>query len=191
MSHIRPLSCGPVLLALWIGLMPAQAAADTTVMLDGVTFSDGGTASGYFDLNVYGYLDAAAITTTPGTSQAHVPLAGYTYGLAGSGVPAGPLPFDSIFSFGSTADAFVLVLTAQDAISLTGSGFVPLVPGSTGVTTLAGSYEACTENAAACGGPSYQDGRLLTAGALYVPEPAAFSILALAMMTLSLLRRGG
>jgi hypothetical protein len=90
-------------LSIW-GLAPAKA--DTIVTLEGVTFADGGTASGYFDLNSYGYLKSAAITTTPGTSiDGHV-LPGYTYTAAGGSVPNGPAPFDSVFYFNSTADAF-------------------------------------------------------------------------------------
>jgi hypothetical protein len=47
------------------------------VTLEGVDFADGGTASGYFLLNVYGYFDGGVITTTPGTSMGGSAMAGY------------------------------------------------------------------------------------------------------------------
>jgi hypothetical protein len=59
----------------------APARADTIVTLEGVTFADGGTASGYFDLNVYGYFEFADVATTPGASLDDVPMPGSSYGL--------------------------------------------------------------------------------------------------------------
>jgi hypothetical protein len=163
-----------------------SAKADTTVILEGVTFSDGGTASGYFTLNTYGYLDAADIITTPGTSSLGVSLPGFTYDLAGGGVPPGPAPFDSVFYFNSTVDDFSLILSAQNVVT---EGVDPLILGSGSGDTLAGSYEYCTENPTVCAGADYLDGRLVTTGFLYAPEPATLSLLGLGAVVVPLLRR--
>jgi hypothetical protein len=65
-----------ILLAALCFLTITQARADLVVTLVGVTFADGGTASGSFTLNVYGYIEASDIVTTPGTSITSEPLSG-------------------------------------------------------------------------------------------------------------------
>jgi hypothetical protein len=164
----------------------SPASADTIVTLEDVTFADGGTASGSFTLNVYGYVESADITTTPGTSMASAPLAGYTCTADGASVPSGPAPFDSVFYFNSTVDDFSLTLSAQNVVT---DGFDPLIPGSGSGDTLAGSFEYCTENPTVCGGVSYLDGRLITSGTLYPPEPATLSLLGLGAIVLPWVRR--
>jgi hypothetical protein len=105
-----------------------RANADTIVTLEGVTFADGATAAGYFVLNVDGYMESAEITTSAAISMAALPMAGYSYTAAGSTVPSGPGPFDTVFWFNSTIDDFSLVLTADYPVTAGGSD--PLVPGS-------------------------------------------------------------
>jgi hypothetical protein len=168
-------------------LAPCRANADTIVTLDGVTFADGSTASGYFVLNVDGYMETADITTSPGISMADVPLTGYSYTAAGSTVPSGPGPFDTMFWFNSTIDNISLVLTAD--FPVTNGGSDPLILGSGSGASLAGSFEYCTQNAVNCAGPAFQDGRLVTAGTLYAPEPAAISLLGAGIVLLPLMRR--
>ena len=168
---------------LMAGFSPARA--DIMVTLEkGVTFADGGTASGYFDLNVYGYMEAVDITTTPGTTMLGSPIAGFTYlgGLLNNSVP-----FDSGFYFNSTVGAFSLALTAENVVP--DGGFDPLILGSGSQATLAGSYENCQQNAITCGGPTYLDGRLVTAGTLYAPEPTTLSLLGMGGLLLLVMRR--
>jgi hypothetical protein len=188
MSRVQSFSRAALLLAglsIW-GLSPANA--DTTVTLEGVTFAGGGTASGFLMLNSYGYLEAVDITTTSGTSIDGQPLAGYTYTLGGSSVANGPAPFDSVFYFNSTADAFGLILIAD--FPVTEGGADPLIVGERTGGSLAVSNEYCTENLNACGGPVFDDGRLVTAGTLYAAEPATLSLLGLGAVVMPLVRRG-
>jgi hypothetical protein len=119
--------------------------------------------------------------------MAALPMAGYSYTAAGSTVPSGRGPFDTVFWFNSTIDDFSVVLTADYPVTAGGSD--PLVPGSGSGASLAGSFEYCTENATACAGPGFQDGRLVTAGTLYAPEPATFSLLGAGSVLLPLVRR--
>jgi hypothetical protein len=119
--------------------------------------------------------------------MAALPMAGYSYTAAGSTVPSGRGPFDTVFWFNSTIDDFSLVMTADYPVTAGGSD--PLVPGSGSGASLAGSFEYCTENATACAGPGFQDGRLVTAGTLYAPEPATFSLLGAGSVLLPLVRR--
>jgi hypothetical protein len=168
-------------------LAPCRANADTIVTLAGVTFADGSTASGYFALNVDGFMETADIMTSPGMSMAAVPMAGYSYTAAGSNVPSAPGPFDTMFWFTSTIDNISLVLTTD--FPVTNGGSDPLILGSGSGASLAGSFEYCTQNTVNCGGPGFQDGRLVTAGALYAPEPAAISLLGIGIVLLPIMRR--
>jgi hypothetical protein len=181
------LAISSLMLSSLMIVAPCRARADTIVTLEGVTFADGGTASGYFVLNVDGYMETADITTSAGTSMASVSLPGYNYTEAGSSVPSVPGPFDTMFAFGSTVDNMSLFLTADFAV--TNGGSDPLILGSGSDASLAGSFEYCTQNATNCAGPGFLDGRLVTAGTLYAPEPAAISLLGAGIVLLPLMRR--
>jgi len=187
MMPVRPFLWATALCVALSALGASRALADTTVTLQGVTFADGGTASGYFLLDVYGYFHGGEITTTPGTSLANQSLAGYTY-ISG-GVATSPVPFDTLFYFNSTLDDFSLALNVVNPLGPGYSGFDPLVPGSGSGNTLAGSIETCQQNAVNCGGPGYLDGRLVTAGELYAPEPASLGLFAIGAGLLSAIRR--
>jgi hypothetical protein len=186
-NRSRPATWAFALLACLSIVDVAAARADTTVTLQGVTFADGATASGYFLLNVYGYVDGAAITTTPGTSMGGISLPGYTY--TSGGVATAPTPFDTLFYFNSTVDAFSLALEVADPLVPGYSGFDSLVAGSGSGASLAGSIETCQENSQACGGPNYLDGRLVIAGTLYAPEPATLTLLGVGAGLLPIVRR--
>jgi hypothetical protein len=188
MLRVRPFVWATILLAGMSSGAFSPANADTIVTLEGVTFADGATASGYFVLNVDGYLESAEITTSPGTSIGDQSMAGYTYTVANSDIPNGPAPFDSVFYFNSTVDNIGLILIAD--FPVTDGGVDPLVVGEGSGGSLTVSNEYCTENAEACGGVGYDDGRLVTAGILYAPEPATLSLLGLGMAVVPLLRRG-
>ena len=139
--------------------------------LEDVTFADGGTASGSFERNVYGYLVSALITTIAAMSPGAGSLTGYTYTQANGSVPSGPATLDSVFYFTSTADNISLILIADAPV--TNGGSDPLVVGAGMPGSLAVSNEYCTEGAPACGtGISQLEGRLITGGTLYAPEPA-------------------
>ena len=61
------------------GFAPAAHAFPSRVTLQDVTFSDGGTASGFFTLNVSGFLtNPTSVTTTVGSV-----LPGTSYSLSG------------------------------------------------------------------------------------------------------------
>jgi hypothetical protein len=166
----------------------SRANADVVVTLEDVTFADGGTASGSFDLNVYGYLVSALITTTAGMSPGAGSLTGYTYTAANGEVPSGSAPFDSVFYFSSTADNISLILLADAPV--TDGGSDPLIVGAGSPGSLAVSNEYCTEGAPACGtGINQFDGRLITDGTLYAPEPTTLSLLGSGGVLLPLIRR--
>ena len=55
--------------ALLAGASASPAHADIQWLVTG-TFNDGGTLSGYFDINVYGYLSSYDLTTTAGGQEA-------------------------------------------------------------------------------------------------------------------------
>ena len=166
----------------------APARADLMVTLEGVTFGDGGTASGYFTLNVYGQIEEANITTTAGETLGNVAIPGFTYTNVGSSVPNTPV-FDSLFYFNAQSEAFSLALDAEQALTPGFSGYDSLVLGSDVGGTPAGSIEDCQENATYCGGANYLDGRLITAGSLYAPEPATITLLGLGAAIVPILRR--
>src|ERR1700761_2012176 len=176
------------LVAVLCFLAFAQARADLVVTLTGVTFADGGTAAGSFTLNTYGYIEAADIVTTPGTSIGNVSLPGFTYSGAGAAVSNGPV-FDTDFFFNSTATAFSLALEAQQPLTAGFSGADALVLGTDNFSQPTGSTETCQQNPSVCDGASYLDGRVVTAGGLFFPEPSALSLLGAGVMGPPLLRR--
>lgn len=159
--------------ALVLSLSSADA---TTVLLQNVTFKDGGTASGSFDLNVYSYLDGVDLTTFSGSI-----LGGYDY------VTGGLLytPPSTAFYFNSSSD-FSLVLDLSSPLGVNSSNFDAVIPGSVNGATLSGSYEICS-SVPACGfgQPVY---RLISSGTTYAPEPATLGLLGFGAATLAGMR---
>jgi hypothetical protein len=105
------------------------------------------------------------------------------------GVASLPNPFDTIFEFNSTVHDFGLALAVTKSLGPGYSGYDSLVLGSGSGAGLAGSSETCQENSTACGGPSYLDGRLVTSGTLYAPEPASVTLLTVGGAALTMLRQ--
>lgn len=148
--------------AMFIG---ATGSADaTTYYLNGVTFSGGGTASGYFSTNVSGYLDGWSITTTNGTITGHL----YT-----NTINASYSPGDAAITFYYDTPSY--------------GGYLYLVIGSpieditTFATLLAGSSE-CADYGCAAVDPDvrYASGSIsLTAPA--VPEPGSWAMMILGL----------
>ncbi len=167
---------------LCIALLPlAGAKADPAMQLQNITFNDGGTAVGYFDLNVYGYLSDFNLATTSGSI-----LAGNTY-IAGG--PVGTPPSNS-FTFNTTGSVFDLVLDLAAPLGFASGGADAIIPGSAAGSVLAGSYEVCVSNQVACGVP-FGTARLITSGDVYAPEPTALSLLAAGVVLTSVARRRG
>jgi hypothetical protein len=163
--------------ALLLTSLSVAPAAATTFVLDNVTFNDGGTAAGSFDLNIYGYIADEPIGTTAGTV-----LAGYAYS-SGQLIPGSPP--SSAFAFYS-GSGFELVLDLTAPLGGTSSGSDPLVAGGVvSGSALAGSYEQCTDST--CGGTGNY--RLVTGGFTYAPEPATLSLLGFAAVALGAARR--
>ena len=142
---------------------PAMALP-TTWILQNAVFEDGGTASGEFTINVYGYLsEPTHIDTTAGTL-----LGAHTYTLSdpSSIVPNSPPAFGvDFFSCNYDLD---LHLVFQN--SLEGSGVNPLV--------LANSYECLSFT---CPGPDTGLGantRFFVSGyAIPAPEPGTLGLM--------------
>jgi hypothetical protein len=164
-------SAGAAATALMLAAGGAHAscstvAGDIEYNLSG-TFTDGGTLSGCFYINVYGYLDRSvpwSITTTTGTV-----LSGYTYDVADAYLATGSNYID--VEPGYTQD---LHLVFTNSLSTTGSN--PIVVASS--FECDGSY-SCFD----LGGGTV---RYLTpgsspAGSGSVPEPASWALMILGM----------
>jgi hypothetical protein len=156
-----------------------QAQADAVVSLQDVTFDDGGTATGTFQLNVYGYLDGVAIASTPGSALG---ASVYTSGSVATTPPA------SVIGFNTDGSVFDLVMQFTTPLGASSSGSDILVVGSDAGNLLSGSYEACVSSAPACGVPA-DTFRLITAGSVFVAEPTTLSLLGFGAVLLPLVRR--
>jgi hypothetical protein len=161
-----------------IGAAPAAAPAkaDVTWLVNGA-FDDGGTVSGQFTLDVYGYLeDNYDLATTSGST-----LPGFTYNASDSYYSNGAFYIDA--QPGYHAD---LRLTFADTL-LVGSSMNPLIGGSPGPSwECSGSYS--------CYLPSGGSTRYIASGfASAVPEPSTWAMMLLGFAGLgyAAFRRGG
>jgi hypothetical protein len=144
--------------------------------LAGVTFADGGTASGSFDYNAdtntYSFVN---ITTTGGS------LAGSTYlaldpGFSSSNSILAVVPNAGLGNFTGTP-----LLAFQFASPLTDSGGT--------ISTISPSAEGTCGNAA-CSSPSGGGLRFVSAGSVStVPEPSTLSLILLGALGLVLRKR--
>lgn len=136
------------------------ARADVHWLVSGV-FDDGGTLSGSFSLNQYGFLSAWDLTTTPGLL-----LGGYEY-KSGTSTVADPTSFSISFATLANKGGFDLVF-ANDLTSQT--AFDPLV--------LGGLSSECDVNSYCPNAPVTRE---LVSGAAYVPEPATWLLMTIGM----------
>ena len=164
-------------------LARSQSLPTSLYVLNGLTFTDGGTLNGSFSINQYGYLSSGSLVmfTTPGTGDG---FPGGNYSANGINFASPSLtPTEFIFGQdlpGNGAGAqTALVLTFDSPV---GIGANPI--------DLALSYEcigsySCYNSASNAGTRRY-----FTAGAsLVVPEPASLALLASGIVALRLLRR--
>jgi hypothetical protein len=143
----RMLTLSRLLLCMLPLLWTAAAnAAAVTYTLTGVTFSDGGTASGTFkyDAAANTYSNVSITTTTTGTRS------GATYTSVSNG-------------FAPDSKGVLAVTTSGSSQGLPGLTllFSPILPGPGGVSTLSGQEADCTD--AGCTTPSGTT-RTITAG---------------------------
>ena len=177
---MKPIAAALTMGVLLAGLAPAKA--DTLLRLVDVTFADGGTASGEIDINVYGYISWANITTTDGVSSTGQIVPGYTFD---SGYTLFGPDFDAGFSIATTQDHYTLNLLAEVPVTAETGWADPLVAGyGTGL----GSGEYCQWGACA-GVSSYLGGRAIVSGELGIPEPASAAILATGALLAATARR--
>lgn len=145
----------------------AQAAfAGFTWTLQDVTFADGGTASGSFSLNTYGYLSGASITTTNGTGDGFV---GATYTAANAILNNANFPNTFLITF-ETANY-------QGALNFL-FDYTLDSPRQVNPITLAASWEC--EGSYNCYLNSGGLSRNVTSGAA-VPEPGVMGLLAIGL----------
>jgi hypothetical protein len=146
--------------ALMAAAAPSAASADVHWTVNG-TFDDGGSLSGFFDINVYGYLSDFDLTTTAGGTDP-----GFEY-----------TPETSYFSNGSffvdaqpgyQADLHLAFLGDLSHAVLNN----PIDGGVGGP-----SYECV--GSFSCYLPAYGATRYLTGGAASVPEPAGWALMIL------------
>jgi hypothetical protein len=102
---------GSLIAAAILGWMVAPASADTIAnfTFDNVTFSDGGSASGSFTLDLTtALLSNVDVTTTNGTGFVST-VSGATYQFGGFG--NGPASFDFFILLGLSEDQFIVNLS--------------------------------------------------------------------------------
>jgi hypothetical protein len=166
------LNLGTVALSMALLIASPAARADPIMELRNVRFDDGGTATGSFDLNVYGYLSALNVASAAGAT-----LGGAAYITGG---PVGAPP-SAVFSFGNPGSVFELVLALATPLGYGSGGVDAIIPGSLTGNGLTGSYERCVSNQIFCGVP-FGTARLATAGEIDVPEPATTGLFGMAAL---------
>src|SRR5215213_6210394 len=147
------------------GFSTPAAALPTSWVLQNAVFDDGGTASGVFTLNVYGYLsEPTQIDTTAGSL-----LGGHTYTLIdpSSIVPNSP-PASGVAFYSSTYNRD-LHLVFQN--SLEGGGVNPL--------DLANSYECLSFSCPGpdTGQPNANTRYFISGSAVAAPEPGSLGLM--------------
>ena len=153
-----------------IALGAAASAEARIYRLSGVQLSDGTTVSGSFSTNISGFPSGHDITTTDGA------IGGYHYDNA---INVSYNPGDTAITFYHASPAYDGYLTLAFAQPI----------GARGQTLLAGiggpSLECDTYG---CAGVSAHD-RYVVSGAMLVPEPGAWAMIAVGMAAVGLALR--
>ena len=170
--------CPPLLAAFLLSTL-TQARADIIVTLTDVAFAGGGTVTGAFGINVYGYLETIAVTATN-------PVFGGIGYSAGSISPSTPPA--TAFDFATPSYNVGLVLDLEYPLGANFSGVDPLIPGSASGNVLSGSYEVCSFSCGQLANGAYD---LITAGSLVVSEPATITLMGAGILFLPLTRWRG
>ena len=161
-----------------------EAKADVVYVLSGVTFDDGGTATGSFTINTSGYLESYNITTTLGST-----ISGYSYTSpapnAGQIVPNSP-PASGILVF-PNVDPYEAQLELKFQNPFGSPGVDPILtgPSPTGPSfECTGSFSCyLTGQTSAGGGPLYGPTRFVTEGfATAVPEASTWAMMILGFL---------
>lgn len=156
-------------LGVTVGFASTARAFPSLLTLKDVTFSDGGTASGFFSFNVSGYLaNPTSVTTTSGSV-----LPGTSYDLSG--------PF---FKNATNLDLTIPSPPASAAYQ-EGLNLIFALPlGSVHVDPIVGG---CEYTNFACSGPDF---RIVTGGFGVIPEPTTLALLGGGLLVLGAARRG-
>jgi hypothetical protein len=151
----------------------STAAQATVYLLNGVTFQDGGTASGFFSTDTTGAIDAFSILTSPIAT-----FPGYDYEFASTTFTY--TPGDSQITFARTLPGTIagyLQLFTISPINSVTSGALPLL-------TFPGSLPALPSSECLINGTCQNtQGRLVTSGSLIIstPETAVWGMMVMGL----------
>ena len=130
------------------------------------TFDDGGTFSGSFSLNVYGYLTQADITTTGGST-----LPGTTYNISTIGT------YSNIILTTPPADGIDLLVGYNQVLQIVFQNSLE-IPGTDSIVVGVGgpSFE-CNSISCPPGGTDGVDTRYIASGVATTPLPSTWTML--------------
>ena len=172
----RPVPFASALVVLIMLLAHPAARADALFGLNDVAFDDGGTASGVFAINTYGY---------PSSPQDIVTAAGGSFGSSAYDGSPGTLTLNSDTTLVFYSDQTELDLSFVD----------PLQPVASEQNMLAldgASFEKCDAfGGCAWGAETVPEGavRDIVSGYAQVPEPGSLALLVAPLVGLGMIRR--